>query len=301
LLLLAHAALSYATLSAAVGGLLYGQGDTFLPIAVGVFTSQLTLSGALYGLNRSYLRATRHGLRPSLGFFSLGLACIWLPIVVLSFIFGELMLVLMFGVFVWLVAASTYGTLRGLSLRISDEPIGAAQSPPFQFSMKQLVLAMTFVAVICALPRLWSYVPPQPVVRFVLGSALVLYSAVVGMIVFWLLTVGVPIFAVMIPRRPWPISLLALTVGVLLAAGGAFLAGARSLEELAIVPAGVGGHLTLVMASLGVLRGCGLRLVRHKPDETRTWQPVDPDFSTWPFDNRPVNEPSGSKSIDDLA
>jgi hypothetical protein len=85
-------------------------------------------------------------------------------------------------------------------------------------------------------------------------------------------------------------------------AGALFALGARRPGEYLLLHGIVGGHQILVMASLGVLRSCGLRLFRQVAIDSTPAKDID--FSTWPFDNRPpttsTDVPGGERSLNVL-
>jgi hypothetical protein len=220
---------------------------------------------------------------------------LWLPVALFASaldgspmpIFGALIIS---GLVVGFVSTATSSTLRAFSLRLGRDSDEAA-APVVQFSLRQLIGLTTLVAAICGVPRLLAGLDQSTPMRGLLVMFSIMFGFVVGMGGLWLFTIGVPLFTVFIARRPWLMAVAVLVVIEAIAIGALFALGARR-TEIQLFPALIGAHQLLVMASLGVLRSCGLRLVRRLPRDADAQISAKPDFSTWPFDNR-LPEKSG--------
>ena len=256
-----------------------------------LFVSQLILSGTVLGLARSYLWPSRSRVRELLARTWIGLFCLWLPISLFASAFGgspEPLFgsLLVTGLVVAFVSAATSGTLRAFSLRLGDESDDAASTPVVQFSLRQLIGLTTLVAAICGVPRLLAELDRDTPMGGLVVMLFVMFAFVVALGGLWLLTIGVPLFTVFIARRPWVTTVAAFVVIESIALSALFALGARRPNDYVLLPVIIGGHQFLVMASLGVLSGCGVRLVRRTPRDADAQRSAKPDFSTWPFDNR---------------
>ena len=161
-----------------------------------------------------------------------------------------------------------------------------------QFSIRHLFALTTLVAAICGVPRLlWEFDQDNPLGGLAV-VVMILFCFLVALAGVWLLTIGVPLFTVFVVRRPWRASVVAVVIVQAVTLGVLFLLGPRRPDDSLMYltySALIGGHQLLVMASLGVLRSCGVKLVRRKPGDADI---VPPDFAAWPFDNRPPEKSS---------
>jgi hypothetical protein len=290
LLLVAHGLLAYGSVAAVLisSGNMSGRLALF---AVLLFVSQLSLSGSILGLAESDVWPSRSRGRKPLARAWMGVCCLWLPFTLfLSALHGSPMplfaALILSGLVVVFVSVVTTSTLRAFSLRLGDDSDDDASTPLVQFSLRQLIGLTTLVAAICGVPRLLAELDESTP----MGGLLVMLSIVFGFVLamggLWLLTVGVPLFTVFIARRPWVTTVAAFVVIESIALGAVFALGARRTDDYLLLPAMIGGHQFLVMASLGVLRSCGVRLVRRTPRDADARRSAKPDFTTWPFDNR---------------
>ena len=269
-LLVAHNLLAYGS----VAILLFSDRvNDWVAVFVGLlFVSDVSLSGTIAGLARSYRGSPRSRMPEALTRTWMGLFFLWLPIAFIASLwvgnpkpfFGS---AFMIGLILGMVSLTTTSTLRTFGLRLSDDSAAAATSP-IQFSMRHLFALTTLVAAICGAVRLLMDIDqgkgnPLGGLAVVL---MILFCLLVALGGVWLLTIGVPLFTVFVVRRPWRASVGAVVIVQAATLGVLFLLGPRrpgDSSKYLTYSALIGGHQLLVMASLGVLRSCGVKLVRR--------------------------------------
>jgi hypothetical protein len=307
-LLAAHCGLAW-MMAAAAAAASATAADSFVSIAFAsaslvLTSSQIVVGGIVAGLLSDPSRSERHALSRALTWLFIGLPSISLPIVFLLSLAGggDLVFFLSYLFGSWMAvgccAVVTALTLAAFNLCPTDEPIIEKQSAPrrIQFSLRQLIGLTTLIAVACAVPH-WLANRDS-----LLGALAVVYLVVLGVVSviggLWLLTVGIPVGAILTGRHPWRNAVL----------GIGFAGSIVCIAMLVLIPQDwasvpwwllilVGGHLVVTMSSLAVLRSCGLRLVRCIPDETLPARVVNADFPTRPFDDRPPIEAGKGRGV----
>lgn len=268
-LLAAHCGLAWFTTGAIVFAD-YPFVSALVGATLALFCSQVVVSGLVAGLLLSGPPAATHDRhkRP-LTWLCLGLPSLWAPVALLMVRSGEIVgpfmaalygLCMAIGLFALVVAV----TLAAFKLQLTDEPNDEPPSPrKFQFSLRQLIALTTFIAVACALPKLAA--ASKGYISVLAGTLLVLSGIALGVAAIWSLTIGIPLGAVLFARHPCRAALVGLVTAEIIVTGACFALNepgwvifAPSLLLL------TGGYLITVMASLGVLRSCGLRLVPRR-------------------------------------
>jgi hypothetical protein len=267
-LLAAHACLAWLATAAAAFAL---PTDVGVFAASTLFAAHVFLCGLIVGLLLSDSPGPiRHQQSRPLRRFALGLMALWAPVAFVLGDFGEAIgIVVVGGCMIWvvigLIAVVVAISLAVFDLCLTDELDGDARmiaAETRQFSLRQLIGMTTLVAVACAAFKLWS--PSTSLADLwrevaVLGGIFMLTAAL------WLVTIAVPLVAVLATNHPWRNSLLAIAVAEVMAIGAGLAFRTRGSTHLDLTLAIiVTSYLNLVMASLGVLRSCGLRLTRHR-------------------------------------
>jgi hypothetical protein len=281
------------------------DGYTFpvLAMAWGLLTSsQIVVAGIVAGLLSDPPHPERHSLSRPLTRLCLGLSSVSIPVIVfVSIREGDLTFLVSYVIGTWTAAGFcaivTAVTLTAFNRCPTDEPVTA--EPPangrIQFSLRQLIGLTTLVALACATPR-WLADQDS-----LMGALAWLYVIILGMTAAFgtggLLLVGIPL-TVFLGRHPWRNAALGLILAMAIVnAPVVVLVSTESWRWFPWqLPVAAGVHLSLVIASLGVLRGCGLRLVQRMPNDSFVEARVfNTEFATWPHDDRaPVDSERAS-------
>jgi hypothetical protein len=248
-----------------------------------LFASQIILAGLIVGLLLSDLPGpARHSQTRSLRRLAIGLVAIYAPvalIVALDDDAVEVFVLASYGIFVTvgLIAVVVGISLSAFGLCLSDEPLGDGSAAPLrnrQFSLRQLIALVTLVAVICGTVKLSN---ESTGVLGALAAAISLFAAILLILGgLWLVLVAIPLGVVLITCHPWRnAAISAAAVATISFLVGMLIRFPSSIHVPALFAFAISGHLILVMASLGVLRSCGLRLTRHRTAYELAVRPPD--------------------------